>query len=218
MKGLEFPRGAVRLAAAGIIATTMAISVATSAFADLKTITLDNFSNDMVSTFTCGSGGTVSGDLNFDSGYVGTVQVALFGKQMTGEKFANTGQTLSVPVNLTSAGSVAFSFTNATTFNSNTGVQDTIFRVDVLGSTPPLAGAMAGETKGPSFQCTSGGTTTTTTGTTTTGTTTTGTTTMPGGGPPPPNNTPELGSGELVATGLLPLVGILMYRRTRRRR
>ncbi len=55
MKRIEFPRRAVRLAAAGIIATTMATSVATLAFADMTAITIDNFSNDMVSTFACGT-------------------------------------------------------------------------------------------------------------------------------------------------------------------
>ena len=34
--------------------------------------------------------------------------------------------------------------------------------------------------------------------------------------PPPSVKTPELGSGELLATGLLPLIGALMYRRRQR--
>jgi len=34
--------------------------------------------------------------------------------------------------------------------------------------------------------------------------------------PPPSVKTPELGSGELLATGLLPLVGVMLYRRRRR--
>lgn len=35
--------------------------------------------------------------------------------------------------------------------------------------------------------------------------------------PPTGTDTPELGSGELLATGLLPIAGILLYRRSRRR-
>jgi len=38
---------------------------------------------------------------------------------------------------------------------------------------------------------------------------------VPGGGGPPPSATPELGSGELLATGLLPIGAILLYRRRR---
>lgn len=33
--------------------------------------------------------------------------------------------------------------------------------------------------------------------------------------PPGPTDTPELGSGELLLTGLVPVVGILLYRRRR---
>jgi len=36
--------------------------------------------------------------------------------------------------------------------------------------------------------------------------------------PPPPAPTPELGSGELLATGLLPIGAVLLYRRRRARR
>jgi len=39
----------------------------------------------------------------------------------------------------------------------------------------------------------------------------------PGGGSTPPAATPELGSGELLATGLLPIGAILLYRRRRAR-
>ena len=39
--------------------------------------------------------------------------------------------------------------------------------------------------------------------------------TLAGSTPPPPlpTATPELGSGELLATGLLPIAGLLLYRR-----
>jgi len=41
---------------------------------------------------------------------------------------------------------------------------------------------------------------------------------QPPSAPPPPVKTPELGSGELLATGLLPLAAALLYRRQRERR
>jgi type VI protein secretion system component Hcp len=95
---------------------------------------------------------------------------------------------------------------------------------DLTSSPPPVQNPTATPTgtTAPTATGTSTGTATPTgTGTatpTTTGTTTptaTGTTT--GGGTPlqPPDTTPELGSGELLATGAASIAGTLLYRRLR---
>ena len=197
----------VRVVAAGALAASLGLGAVSSAYATTKvnitSISVDSFPCPATGTSSTTIAGTVTADSNVPAGTSLTVAVFYHtpanGVDGNGDpKFVTTGSTVLVTFNDTTTGTYSINFNQVAGANSYriqiTAGSTTFFKLhlDSSSNVDPQK-----NTKSQSVSC--GGTPII----------------VPPGGT---SDTPELGSGELLATGLLPIGAILLYRRRRNRR
>lgn len=179
-----------RLAAAVALAATLGLGAVTSAHAARSSVSITTISPTTGGCITNPYNGTVT----LDRVETGTLRLELFyqnGNQTKG--FVDSG----IGATATFANSATGTYSLSGTFP--TGMS---YRVDVLNESASSASFTSGDPlinpteKSASVPLCSGGPG------------------LGGGG----SATPELGSGELLATGLLPIGAVLLYRRRRNRR